>query len=174
MVLQKKYRLQALLNVKDRVKKRASMFLAKSIKTLNEEREKEEKLIEEKKKIIEEQIECQREMKQNMETGGRVRKGNVHLNFLRKLKDDEEEKEKEIEAQKEVVEEAAEQVSKARREYIDACKEFQVMEKHKELWEKKIKEEMSRREEREFDELSHAVHQIKQWSKDVEDAKGVN
>ncbi|MFH1874121.1 MAG: flagellar assembly protein FliH [Pseudomonadota bacterium] len=156
-----KYRLQALLNIKQRLKKRAEALLAVAIKSLEKAKEKLDKLKEEKKEIVEKWEKARSDMKQKMADGAVVGKGNVHLNYLRKLKEDEAEKEEEIEDQKEVVKEAEDKVKSARREYIDACKELKVMSKHKELWQKKVKAEISRREEKEMDELGSTIHQIR-------------
>ncbi|OGQ49457.1 MAG: hypothetical protein A3I09_04260 [Deltaproteobacteria bacterium RIFCSPLOWO2_02_FULL_47_10] len=98
-----------------------------------------------------------------MDRGAVVGEGNVHVNFLRKLKEDEETKQKEIAEQHEVVLEAEQTVAKARREYIDAAKEHQVMLKHKDLWRKKVQAELTRKEEREFDELGNTIHQLRKW-----------
>jgi len=98
-----------------------------------------------------------------MDVGVMVGDGNVHVNFMRKLKEDEEAKDEEIEDQEIVVEECESQVAVARRDYIDASKELQVMEKHKELWEKKIKNEINRKEQRELDELGGTIHQLRKW-----------
>lgn len=156
-----KYRLEALLRIKQRLKKKAEVRLAHAIKALMEAREKLKKLEEEKAEIIRKWEESRKDMKAKMISGPMVGEGNVHVNYLKKLKEDEEAKEEEIEDQKQVVEEAEEGVALARREYIDACKELQVMEKHKELWEKKVKAEITRREAREMDELGNVIHQLR-------------
>ncbi|PIZ30106.1 MAG: flagellar assembly protein FliH, partial [Alphaproteobacteria bacterium CG_4_10_14_0_8_um_filter_53_9] len=52
-----------------------------------------------------------------------------------------------------VVEEAEEGVKLTRKEYIEACKELDIMEKHKELWAKKVRDELSKKEEREMEEI---------------------
>lgn len=158
-----KYRLQALLTIKAHAKKRAETALALAIKALKEAKKHLEKLKEEKKKIVERWKKGRAEMKAKMAHGAVVGEGNVHINFLRKLKEDEEAKEKEIEEQKQVIAECEEKVAVARRKYIDACKELRVMEKHKELWEKKIRDELTRKEEREMDELGGTIHQLRRW-----------
>lgn len=167
-----RYRLEALLTVKRRVKDRASIALAKAIETLKKEREKEQTLIHEKDEILEKERECRVKMREEMDHGGLVFDGNVHLNFIRKLEEDQKKKEEEIEDQKEVVASAEKAVAKARRHYIDACKELQVMEKHKELWEKKIRDEITRQEEKEFDELGATIHQLRRWRGDSNDTEG--
>lgn len=158
-----KYRLQALLVIKEREKNAAGERLARAIKKLAEAKEKEKKLIKEKEAIVKKWFKARDEMRKDMDRGGVVAEGNVHVNYLRKLKEDEKKKEKEIEEQHEVVLECEVAVKKARRDYIDAAKEHQVMVKHKELWQKKIKDELTRKEEREFDELGTNIHQIRKW-----------
>ncbi len=158
-----RYRLQALLTLKSRMKKRAEQNLAKAIIALREAKEQLEKLEHEKERIVERWREARREMSGAIGGGARVGEGNVHVNFLRKLKEDEEAKEEEIEDQRLVIEDCENQVALRRREYIDACKELQVMEKHKELWQKKVRQEINRREARELDDLGGNIHQLRQW-----------
>ncbi len=167
-----KYRLQALLTIKQRLKKKAEVLLATAIKKHKEAKEKLEELKEEKKKIKEKWEKARTDMKEKMAEGVAMGKGNLHVNYLRKLEEDEEEKQEEIEDQQEVVQEAEDEVKSARREYIDACKELKVMEKHKELWEKKIKAELTRKEEKEMDELGSTIHQIRKMrgEKSIEEA----
>ncbi len=159
----KKYRLQALLTIKERVKKRAEIALAKSIVALKKAKDKLEELKEEKKKIIEKWKECRAEMKAKLAGGAFVAEGNVHVNFLRKLKEDETAKEEEIEDQKIVISECEANVVRCRQDYIDAAREVQIMQKHKELWEKKVREEITSKEEKELDELGGTIHQLRKW-----------
>lgn len=158
-----KYRLEALIRIKTRAKKRAEIALARAIIRLKKERDHLKKLEEEKKRIIERWKETRIGMASKMGVGAFIGEGNVHMNYLRKLKEDEEEKEEEIVSQKEIIEECELNVAKARRDYIDAAKELQVIEKHKELWQKKIKHELNQKESREMDELGSTIHQLKKW-----------
>lgn len=149
--------------IKEREKNRAGELLARAIGALHDAREKEKKLIKEKEEIIKKWHKARADMKKDMDRGAVVEDGNVHVNWLRKLKEDEEQKQKEIDEQHEVVVQAEEAVVQARKDYIEAAKEHQVMVKHKELWQKKIQAELSKKEEREFDELGTTIHQIKRW-----------
>lgn len=158
-----KYRLEALLRIKARMKKRAEMALARAIIELKKAKERLEELKEEKERIVERWEEARKEMRAEMDAGVVVKKGNVHVNFMRKLKEDEEAKQEEIEDQEAVVEDCEAAVARARREYIEAAKQLQIMEKHKELWEKKVKAELTRREQKEMDELGGAIHQLRKW-----------
>jgi len=156
-----RYRLQALLTIKQRLKKKAEIALAAAIKALMEAKEKLERLKKEKDEIVKKWTESRKAMKAKIAAGVLIGEGNIHVNYLRKLKEDEEAKEQEIEDQKQVVAEAEAALREARKEYIEACKELRIMEKHKELWEKKIKAELSRKEEREMDELGNIIHQLR-------------
>lgn len=157
------YRLQPLLQIKDRAKKRAESALARAIAKLAEEQRKLKKLEEEKQKIIEKRKATRREMHEKMITGhARVSDSRVRGNYLRRLEEEQKKKEEEIEAQKKVISNCELQVKRARRDYIDAVKELRVMEKHKELWKKKLALEISREEEKEMDELGNVIHQLKQ------------
>lgn len=158
-----RYRLQALLTIKERAKKRAEEALARAIIALKRAKDKLEKLKEEKEEIVKKWKAARSEMKRKLLTGPLVKEGNVHVNFLRKLKEDEDAKEQEIDEQKQMVEECEAAVARARREYIDAAREHQMMEKHKKLWEKKVRDEITRKEEREMDELGGTIHQLKKW-----------
>lgn len=158
-----KYRLQALLVIKERLKKKAEILLAQGIARLKEAKEKLEQLKSEKEEIIKKWEEAREEMAADMSSGGTIFDGNIHSNWLRALKEDEETKQEEIEDQEVVVEEAENALREAKREYIDACKELQIMEKHKELWEKKLKEKLTKKEEKELDELGQNIHELKRW-----------
>lgn len=153
-----KYRLEVLLKTREREKRRAEELLAKAISALTRARQREDELKEEKKKIHEEWKQRRMEMRDRMDAGGRVSDGNVHVRYLRKLKEDEAAKDDEITTQHERVLQCERRASEARREYIDAVKAMRVMEKHKELWRKKVAAEISRKEEREFDELGNIIH----------------
>lgn len=154
----KKYRLEVLLKTRERDKKRAEEALARAIKALNDARKKEERLVAEKKKIHQAWIDKRQEMRDRMDLGGFVGEGNRFVNYLRKIKEEEEAKQEEIDRQREVIVQCQEKVAQCRRDYIDAAKAMQVMEKHKDLWRKKRAHELSRKEEREFDELGGIIH----------------
>ena len=158
-----RYRLQALLTIKEHEKKRAEIALAIAIRELNEARKREKELIKEKEEIIQKWHEMRADMKRDMTAGSLIFDGNVYTNYLRKLKDDEKDKESEIEVQQEIIRDCEEAVAEARRDYIDTAKELKVMQKHKELWVKKIQAEISKKEERELNDLGNTIHQLKRW-----------
>ncbi len=158
-----KYRLQALLRLKQREKRFAEIALAKAFTELRRAEEKERELQAEKKKIIDAWMTTRQDMDEEMGRGGMIFDGTLFVNFLRKLKEDEERKEEEIQEQKKKIEQCHTMVARRRREYIDASRALQVMEKHKELWAKRVKDELSREEEKMFDELCTTIHQLRGW-----------
>lgn len=164
-----RYRLEALLRIKANEKHQAEVALARAIAALQAARKKEEDLVREKKAIIEHWLAAREEMRERMDQGGLIFDGTIYVNYLRKLKEEEEAKEREIVAQRELVQECEQAVAARRRDYIDASKEMQVMEKHKDLWRKKVQQELSRREEREFDELANTITQLKRWKGEGEE-----
>lgn len=157
-----KYRLEPLLEIKKRAKKQAEIRLAKAIAKLEQEKKKLKKLEQEKQKIIERKKECRREFHDKVSAGAaKVQDGSIRVNYLRKLEEDQKEKEQEIEMQKQTIEACETEVKRAKRDYINAANDLRVMEKHKELWRKKVNKELSRLEEVEMDELGNAIHQLR-------------
>lgn len=160
-----KYRLEALLRVKKRERQRAEIALAKALEALKQAKEKEKELQREKAALLEQKTTAHRDMDTRMGGGGSIFDGQVYVNFLRKLKEQIEEKEDAIVEQKEEIERATERVARRRRDYIEAAKQLQIMEKHRELWHKRVENELSRKEEKEFDELGNTIHQLRRWRK---------
>lgn len=155
-----RYRLQPLLEIKARHKKKAEIALARAIGRLEQEKKKLERLKEEKKEIQRKRKEYREKLHQRIASGiSVVKDSHSHINYLRRLEEEEKEKEKQIEAQKEVIITAETAVKRARRDYVDAAKELQVMEKHKELWKKKVQKEIDVKIEREMDDLGNLLYQ---------------
>jgi len=161
MAKKTKYRLQVLLNLKEREKRRCEIELAKAIRKLEEEKKKLKEL-ENQKIELEERIAHEREEMRSKVSGGdaKIKDPQVHLNFIRKLQEDLEELERKIEDQKNEVKLAERGVQRCRANYILAAQELNVMEKHKELWEKKMKKELSLEESKMMNELGNTIHQM--------------
>ena len=158
----KKYRLQPLLVIKAQAKKKSEIRLARAIAELEKARKRLKELEREKEEILRRRKECRMELHRKVSGGqAHVKDGSVRINFLRKLEEDEKKKEEEIQAQKRVIENCETIVKRARRDYIDASKDLRVMEKHKELWRKKMNLELLREEEKEMDELGNVMHELR-------------
>lgn len=157
-----KYRLEPLLVVKEKYKRETEIALSKAIKRLAEEKEKLKKLEKEKEEIIEKKKNARLQMGRKVAEGdARIYDSSLHLNYLEKLQDDLEAKEREIKRQQEVIEQAEQNVKKCRRNYIDASRDLEMMQKHKELWKKKLQKELDAKEQKEMNELGNVIHQMK-------------
>lgn len=161
MAKQPKYRLQVLLVIKERAKRKAEIELSKALQQLELERKKLKELEEEKKKIEERIKKEQSEMREKVSSGDALIKDpQVHLNFIRKLKEDLEEVERKIENQKEEIKKAEKKVQRCRANYVLAAQELNTMQKHKELWQKKLNHELSMEENKLMNEIGNVIHQM--------------
>lgn len=161
MAKKPKYRLQPILHLKERQRRASEIELAKAIKALEEEKKKLKDL-EEKKAALRERIKTRRREHSEKVSSGEssIRDNELFFNFLRKLKEDEEELERKIDVQKQAVSLAEERLKRCRRNYIQACSELKMMQKHKELWEKKLAQALTAKENKELGELGNVVHQL--------------
>ncbi len=161
MAKKPKYRLQVLLVIKERAKRAAEIALAKAFKKLEEEKQKLKELEDEKLKL-EERIEHEfSEMRAKVNSGdAKMKDPQVHLNFIRKLKEDLEELDKRIEDQKEQIRLAEKHVQRCRADYMLAAQEMDVMKKHKELWEKKLQNQLNATDNKMMNELGNVIHQM--------------
>lgn len=162
MPKKEQYRLKAMLTVKERNKKQAEIELARAFKALEEEKKRLKELEEEKEAIIQKKIAAREDMASKMFAGeNSIAESKKHLRFIERLNEEEEEKQKEIEAQEDEVKRAEQRVHTCRKDYRDACRELQVMEKHRELWKKKIAKEKEKLEAKEMNELGNVLHEVK-------------
>lgn len=164
--MKKRYRLEAMIRIRKQEKRRQELALARALSAMQEAKKKLERLKEEKEKILREQKEAHRKMAEKMRTGGLIGVGCFHVDFRRKLKEDEEAKTEEIAEQEQVVVEAKELVAKTRGRYIEAVKALRTMEKHKALWTQKVRLENLRTEEKSMDELGQTMTQLKKWRRE--------
>lgn len=161
MSKKKKYRLQILLVVKERTKKKTELELARAIKKLEEEKQKLKKLQDEKKQIERRIREEQGEMRRKVASGhARIKDPQVHLSYIRKLRDDLEEVERRIEDQKDKVRQAEKHLARCRNDYVLAAQDLNMMQKHKELWEKKQQRALNLEENKQMNELGNVIYQI--------------
>lgn len=156
-----KYRLQVLITIKEKAKRAAEMALAKAIKKLSQERQKLEKLAQEKVELGKRIAQEYEEMRVKIASGGaKMRDPQVALNFIRKLKEDLEDLERRIEEQKDAIQSAEKYVARSKTNYVLAAQELNVMEQHKELWTKKVNHELSMSENKMLNELGNVIHQM--------------
>ena len=159
--MKNKYRLDALLRIKAYARKRSEIALGKAIGHLENEKKRKKELEEEKQDLITTRKEVRSELDVRLSSEeGSVADSARYIDYMRGLDEDIHQKERDIERQKEVIEDAKVVVKRARHDYIDAVKEHKVMEKHKELWEKRRRKELARHEQKQMDELGQVIHQM--------------
>ncbi|MDO8518573.1 MAG: hypothetical protein Q7T11_00230 [Deltaproteobacteria bacterium] len=160
MAKKEKYRLTPLLRVKERQRRKAEENLARALKELSEEKRKLARLEDLKKELKEKREKTRLDMANRVAGGqSRVRESQFHLGFLTRLKEDEEKLDGEIKEQKEALTQAEQKVKRARRDYVDAAQELNVMEKHRELWNKKQARTLSALEAKQMNELGNTLFQ---------------
>lgn len=156
-----KYRLEPILKMKERGRRNAEIQLAKALKALKEEEAKLSRLNEKKTEIGRKRNRARHEMGNKVSSGqSRIRESQFHLSYILKLKEDEEALDKEIEEQKEAIELAKNKLKRARRDYLDAAYELNVMQKHRELWLKKQNLALNALESKQMNELGNTVFQM--------------
>ncbi len=156
-----KYRLEPLLRIKARAKRRAEIILARAIGHLEREKTRKEELETEKADLNASKKEARTALDNMLYSeSGVVADSFRYTDFLKGLDEDVKQKDRDIERQDGVIEDANVVVSRARRDYIGAAQECEVMEKHKELWEKRREKEITRREQKEMDDLGQVIHQL--------------
>jgi flagellar export protein FliJ len=157
-----KYRLETMLQVRLRNKRNAEIELGRALKVLKEEEARLRDLEEEKKDIVRRREDSRRDHSLKVASGeSRISESHSHMNFIKKLQEDEDKKDKEINQQQKVVKEAEQKVALKKRDYISACKEVKIMEKHKELWKKKQKMELEKEEAKVMNELGNVLHTLR-------------
>lgn len=161
MVVKPKYRLQVLLVIKERAKKQTELALARALQKLAAEEAKLREL-EEEKCQIEKRISEERTALLDKISGGNalMKDPQVRQNFLRKLTEDLEDLERRIEEQKEAIRQAKMKVQRCRQDYILAAQELNIMQQHKELWEKKNRKELNEKEDKLMNEIGQVVFEM--------------
>jgi hypothetical protein len=154
-----KYRLQPVLEEKERLKEEAVRFLMKKKEELAAEQAKLARIEEELRQAIERKDRMVEEYNTNMFGGKytvdeiKVRK--IHIeDAIFKI----EEIKQDVARQEKAVDRAETEVHKAEDALIFASKEVQVMEKHKENWLRALKEEEMKKEARELEEIAQTMY----------------
>lgn len=161
-----KYRLRPILDEKERLREAAVQFLNKKKEELKAEEKKLEDIKEELKNAINRKEEMIQEYNEKMFAG----KYTIDEIKIRKLHIEDmalkiEEIKQAVENQRKAVARAEAEVRKAEDALIAASKEVQVMEKHKENWERAIKEEEMKKEARQLEEIAQIMYTAAQMNR---------
>jgi flagellar export protein FliJ len=158
------YRLQTLIEMRERAKKEAEQAFSDAVKALEKQRAElarmEQELVtrkaERKQKVL-------AHLQQIMAKGNAGVSGFNQMNrYEERLKDEEAQLALEIERQKENVKNAEKRVEQCRYVMAEAAKELKAIEKHKEKWAKQLKEERDKREEMSQEEIGNTLFLMRQ------------
>lgn len=154
-----KYRLQPVLDKRQKIKEEAEKALGTAQKALDAEKKKEEECIqavEQAKRTKEEfKVEMNQKMlKENLE----VSKITMLKNYLKSLDYAIVQAQEKLQEQKLRVQKAENVVEEKRAELIEATTEFQAIEKHKQKWIEGIKKEMEEAEQKEQEEIGNVLY----------------
>lgn len=154
------YRLQTLLEIRERAEEEAKERFSEAMRELAKE-QKEQKRLEEdlERRKAERKQKVAAHMAEIMSRGVVGITGINQMNrYEERLKDEEAQVALEIERQKEVVKAAEKKVETRRMEMAEAAKEKKAIEKHKENWQKDVKKAREAREDLAQEEIGNALH----------------
>ncbi|HBF13660.1 MAG TPA: hypothetical protein DDW49_09820 [Deltaproteobacteria bacterium] len=161
MPKKEQYRLEPLVKLKQRQKRESEIKLARAIRELEKEKEILKKIENLKKEIGAKREKTRNDLRKKVASGqARIKESEYYIGFMQKLMDDEEKVDEEIKLQKEVIEKAEEKLKRAKRDYIDAAQELNIMEKHKQLWTKKMRLKLTALEDKKMNELALVAYQM--------------
>lgn len=163
MPKQEKYNLQRLLEVRTRARETAVKYLAECRQQLY----LQETELETRKTAVEDcrrtQQRAQTEMLNKARNGMKNREILIHRQHLMDLRETETKLLAAVEQQKAVVERAEQEVENALLALHEATREMQVIEKHRENWQREKKVEVVRREQKTNDEIGAILHERRKY-----------
>ena len=153
------YRLQTLLEMRERAEEEAKQAFSEAVKALAAEQKKLKALEEDlDRRKAERKVKVQAYMAEVMKKGANPTSMTQMNRFEERLKDEEAQVALDIERQKEAVREAEKLVEQRRVEMAEAAKEKKAIEKHKENWVKQVKHERDQREDLAQEEIGNTLH----------------
>ena len=157
------YRLQTLLEMRERAKEEAEQAFSAAIKALEKEKAELKRLEEElERRKAERKQKVMAYLNEVMAKGAGINGMNMMSRFEQRLKDEEAQVALDIERQKEAVKVAERLVEQRRREMAEAAMELKAIEKHRETWQKQIRAERQAREELNQEEIGNTLFLMRQ------------
>jgi flagellar export protein FliJ len=149
-----KYRLEPVLEQREKEKHQAEMALVAAQEALEQEIVKLKELEAEKEKKLEE-IELTREKREQKARDGEltVEQSRQYKLYIQRLHNEAKEMDVVIYKQARAVERAEENVSKAKDHLLQCAKEYEAMAKHKEKWLEERKTELEKKEQKLMEEI---------------------
>jgi flagellar export protein FliJ len=157
MCPQQKYRLQPVLDQKEKARQEAEKALALAHRALAEEERKKQELESEKEALLL-RIDQTRQKREELAMSGEltVEKAQRYKLFIQGLNEQRKELDLKIYKQTRAVERAAENVEKAKKVVIQKAKEYEAMSKHREQWLQQQALEVQKKEQKLMEEIGMA------------------
>ena len=153
------YRLQTLLEMRERAEEDAKQAFSEAMRALAKEQAELKRLQEDLENRKRERKAKVAAYMQEVMSKGIGAGGLASMNrFEDRLKDEEAQVALDIEKQKEAVKNAEKLVETRRAEMAEAAKEKKAIEKHKENWQKQVRAERQMKEELNQEEIGNALH----------------
>jgi flagellar biosynthesis chaperone FliJ len=157
------YRLQVLLEMRERAKEEAENAFSDAVKALEKEKAELKRLEEDlAKRKAERKQKVKAYLDQVMAKGAGINGLTMMNRYEERLKDEEAQVALEIERQKEAIKVAERLVEQRRREMAEAAKELKAIEKHKETFQKQVRAERQAREELNQEEIGNTLFLMRQ------------
>lgn len=162
MAKKNKYRLQIVLDQKEEARDQAATVLQEKKENLKKEQEKADEIrrnLEATKARREKEY---LEMTQGSLKGGiEVDDAQRRLNFIKSLDAKEKRLQEDLSVQIKRVKKAEQEVEIALQDLIQASRELQVMQRHKENWEKEVKRRQEEKDQNEMNEIGNVMYNAK-------------
>lgn len=155
-----KYRLQALLEIREQSKKEAEEAFASANQTLAAEKQR---LLDEQarlKEMTEDRYARREEYARKLATGEmKVTDQSNAYRYLERLKEREAQQQLVIDGQQEQVREAEKAVRKRQEELVEAARDLEALVKHRDKWLAEVRKERMMKEEDALDEIGQTIFQ---------------
>jgi flagellar export protein FliJ len=153
------YRLQTLLEIRERKKEAAEQHLGACLHALRKEQDRLKEMQTELERMIAKREARRREFMEKAMAGEVAALDAINSNkYIERLKELEVVQRDAIEGQRAVVAQRQEDVDAARQALIAATQELKALEKHKEKWTEEVKKERAAKEEEAMDELAQTIY----------------
>jgi flagellar export protein FliJ len=153
-----KYRLQPVLDKRQKIKEDAEKALGAAQKKVDEEKKKEEECIQRVNQAKQKKEDARAEMSRKMlEEKLEVEKIRRHKDYLKSLDFEIKKTEEQLAEQRNRVKAAEQVVEQKRAELVEATKEYQAIEKHKDKWATALRKEMEEAEQKEAEEIGNVL-----------------
>jgi flagellar export protein FliJ len=152
------YRLQSLLEIRERAEKAAKDAFASATNALREQERIQKEMEDELERMIEDRKRRREEYSRKLTSGEmKVTEQSSAQRFIDRLKEKETEQAFKIESQKENVRNAEKELKRAQDALIVATQDLKALQKHKEKWQEELKKERQAKEEDQMDEIGQVI-----------------